>query len=426
MQEGAGVRQIVEDALRRQGVRLRDLDVRLELGLQESVRQSRRGRVRRDVHLAYRGRVRPRGRPARRGARRRSRRDARDLARVGDRTRAHAGRGRVRRIRARAAGLVIVRWGLDELAPLLEELGLERAAPRDERALRRARASGGRSLHAACGGTRRSRSSRRRPRLRRRQTASSRVGGGSAIDTAKAVSAATGLPAGRGADDVLRLGVDAVLRHARRGTPREDGRLGREHRRHRLRAGAHARPPARRVGRHGDERARALRGGALRRAVRGRVDRSRADRALASARRRGRTRSRGANEAARGRDARRHGARRARPLPRSRDGAGARRPVRRVARRAERALPRAGAAVQRAGRSRRGRELSHGDGRRRTRRRGSRSSPGSAASSDFATSESRRTSSATAAVETAERPAARSNPRPATPADIEALFRSIW
>ena len=38
MQEGAGVRQIVEDALRRLGVRLRDLDVRLELGLQESVR----------------------------------------------------------------------------------------------------------------------------------------------------------------------------------------------------------------------------------------------------------------------------------------------------------------------------------------------------------------------------------------------------
>jgi len=40
MQEGAGVRQIVEDALRRLGVRLRDLDVRLELGLQESVRRA--------------------------------------------------------------------------------------------------------------------------------------------------------------------------------------------------------------------------------------------------------------------------------------------------------------------------------------------------------------------------------------------------
>jgi len=38
MQEGAGVRQIVEDELRRLGLRLRDLDVKLELGLQESVR----------------------------------------------------------------------------------------------------------------------------------------------------------------------------------------------------------------------------------------------------------------------------------------------------------------------------------------------------------------------------------------------------
>ena len=40
MQEGAGVRQILEDGLRRQGVRLRELDVRLELGLQESVRRA--------------------------------------------------------------------------------------------------------------------------------------------------------------------------------------------------------------------------------------------------------------------------------------------------------------------------------------------------------------------------------------------------
>jgi DNA-binding transcriptional LysR family regulator len=38
MQEGAGVRQVVEDELRSRGIRLRDLPVRLELGLQESVR----------------------------------------------------------------------------------------------------------------------------------------------------------------------------------------------------------------------------------------------------------------------------------------------------------------------------------------------------------------------------------------------------
>jgi DNA-binding transcriptional LysR family regulator len=40
MQEGAGVRQIVEDELRGSGLRLRDLNVRLELGLQESVRNA--------------------------------------------------------------------------------------------------------------------------------------------------------------------------------------------------------------------------------------------------------------------------------------------------------------------------------------------------------------------------------------------------
>lgn len=38
MQAGAGVRQVVEDELRTAGVRLRDLDVRLELGVKESVR----------------------------------------------------------------------------------------------------------------------------------------------------------------------------------------------------------------------------------------------------------------------------------------------------------------------------------------------------------------------------------------------------
>jgi DNA-binding transcriptional LysR family regulator len=40
MQDGAGVRQVIEDELRGIGIRLRDLDVRLELGLQESVRSA--------------------------------------------------------------------------------------------------------------------------------------------------------------------------------------------------------------------------------------------------------------------------------------------------------------------------------------------------------------------------------------------------
>jgi DNA-binding transcriptional LysR family regulator len=43
MQEGAGVRRVVEDDLRRLGVRLRDLDVRIELGLQESVKAAVQG-----------------------------------------------------------------------------------------------------------------------------------------------------------------------------------------------------------------------------------------------------------------------------------------------------------------------------------------------------------------------------------------------
>jgi DNA-binding transcriptional LysR family regulator len=40
MQAGAGVRQVVEDALKPLGTKLRSLDVRLELGLQESVRSA--------------------------------------------------------------------------------------------------------------------------------------------------------------------------------------------------------------------------------------------------------------------------------------------------------------------------------------------------------------------------------------------------
>src|SRR5436305_14762949 len=45
MQEGAGVRQMIDDELHRVGLRLRDLDVRLERGLQESVTSA--------VHAGY-------------------------------------------------------------------------------------------------------------------------------------------------------------------------------------------------------------------------------------------------------------------------------------------------------------------------------------------------------------------------------------
>jgi DNA-binding transcriptional LysR family regulator len=43
MQDGAGVRQMIEDELRRAGVKPKDLNVRLELGLQESVTHAVRG-----------------------------------------------------------------------------------------------------------------------------------------------------------------------------------------------------------------------------------------------------------------------------------------------------------------------------------------------------------------------------------------------
>ena len=40
MQEGAGVRQVIDDELRRAGLKVRDLESRLELGLQESVKSA--------------------------------------------------------------------------------------------------------------------------------------------------------------------------------------------------------------------------------------------------------------------------------------------------------------------------------------------------------------------------------------------------
>ncbi len=61
---------------------------------------------------------------------------------------------------------------------------------------------------------------------------------------------------------------------------------------------------------------------------------------------------------------------------------------------------------------------------RATRRGGSRSSRGSAASSACATSAVPEEELAEVAAEAAQRPGARSNPRPATPADVEALLRS--
>ena len=101
MQEGAGVRQMIEDELRRAGIRLRDLDVRLELGLQESVTTAVRAGY--GVTFISRTSVEPdlaagRSRGAGRGARAR----ARDLPRARDRPCRDARRRGLRRVRAGA------------------------------------------------------------------------------------------------------------------------------------------------------------------------------------------------------------------------------------------------------------------------------------------------------------------------------------
>jgi hypothetical protein len=103
MQQGAGVRQMVEDELRKSGKRLRDLDVALELGCRSRC-GARSRRLRRRVHLAERGRERssqPAGSP-RRASRARPR--ARHLHRARDRPGRVERRAGVRRLRARAAG----------------------------------------------------------------------------------------------------------------------------------------------------------------------------------------------------------------------------------------------------------------------------------------------------------------------------------
>ena len=115
MQEGAGVRQVIEDELRRAGTRLRDLEPRLELGLQESVKSAvaagygvtfiSRTAIEADLAAGTLATARVKGlEPC-----------ARDLARaLGGPLADPGGRG-ISRVRARAP--VIVRWGLDQLEP---------------------------------------------------------------------------------------------------------------------------------------------------------------------------------------------------------------------------------------------------------------------------------------------------------------------
>ena len=122
MQEGAGVRQIVEDELRALGIRLRDLDVRLELGLQESVRSAvqagygvtfiSRSAVESELAAGTLAAARVEGLEATREI---------SLARTSGRTSTRAADAFVEFARERLA--VIVRWGLDELPPAASASG---------------------------------------------------------------------------------------------------------------------------------------------------------------------------------------------------------------------------------------------------------------------------------------------------------------
>ena len=304
---------------------------------------------------------------------------------------------------------MIVRWGLDELEPLLAELSIERpflvASPRwDDSGLpAAARWSEIPSHRIAVPGD---------------VDGILAAGGGSAIDTAKAASAASGLQlvsvptTYSGAEWTDYFGVrDPGQAHGGR-------RLGSTPRRHRLRARADPRPAPPGVGRHGDERARPLRRGALPRRSRGGAARGGAHRRVAAARARGPPRPGGAHAPARGSRRRGRGARDARPIPRPRDGAGDRRRVRAAPRCAERHLPARCDALQRRRRAPRA--------RRRARWRRPRSSRALRASRASAISACPRHDLPALAAATAARPGARANPRPASPAEIEELLRSVW
>ena len=186
MQEGAGVRQVIDDELREKGMRLRDLDVRLELGLQESVKSA--VEAGHGVTFISRTAVEPElaARHPRGGSGRGPRALPRDLAGSRRRPRVDSRRRRVRRVRPGTR--VNVRWGLEELPGLLDELGKRAAVPRGEPAL----GAAGRGRRALVGGS--LGPDRRRGAGGRAADVLLALGGGSAIDLAKAISVETGLP----------------------------------------------------------------------------------------------------------------------------------------------------------------------------------------------------------------------------------------
>ena len=141
------MRQVIEDELRDAGTRLRDLDVRLELGLQESVKSAveaghgvtfiSRTAVERELEAGTLAEARVRG----------PRAVARDLARARRGPRVDPRRRRVRRVRAGAA--VIVRWGLGELPGRARGARRRASVPRREPALGCARRGGRRVARGA-------------------------------------------------------------------------------------------------------------------------------------------------------------------------------------------------------------------------------------------------------------------------------------
>ena len=201
MQEGAGVRQIVEDELRSAGTRLRDLDVRLELGLQESVRSAVQAGY--GVTFISRSAVEPELAAGSLTAARVEGLDARreiSLARASGRTPTRAADAFVEFARAKLAG-VIVRWGIEELPALAGERPLVVASPRWRDVLDAADRWEEVPSHRieVLGGRRHDRRDRRRQRDRHGQGG---LGGERAA-------------ARLGADDLLRRRVDVVLRRPR-------------------------------------------------------------------------------------------------------------------------------------------------------------------------------------------------------------------
>ena len=356
MQEGAGVRQVIEDELRKAGLRLRDLDVSARarppgVGAERSPRPATAStfisRLAVEADLA--------AGPCRDGARARARSGARDLPR-----RARSGRSRdprragVRRVRAGTAARMIVRWGLAELPKVLGELGIEAAAARRECALGRStcrRADGGALDRGAFGAG----------RCGARSTAATACSRSAAA--ARSISARPSPP--RPALPVVSVpttyaGAEWTPFFGMRDPERRmrGGGVGAQLAGGRLRAGADARASAPGDGRYRDERARALRRGAVRRGAQPDGGRARPRRGAKligdwlprvvarpqdlGARKKLLKGAMHAGMALGGLDAR----------PRPRDGAGPRRPLRPAARRDERAQPAAGAALQRRRRAR--------------------------------------------------------------------------